>query len=871
MNIMNKITLKSLRKNRTRTIVTIIGVILSAAMITAVTTFISSMQAYMLNFTVEREGDWHGVIQNAALSDYQQLQSEKDLEDVVMVKSGGFAYLPESKNEYKPYLRVLEVQEQAFAHLPIRLMEGRLPQNENEVVVSDHINTNGGVEYKIGDTLILQLGQRVFEDGTPILENAEYSLPEDGNPEKLEVTEERTFTVVGICKRTNYQLEEYTNPGYSVFTKLNMGDVQGKNPISIYFKAKHPKDIYQIMERISNVRGGIKYSYNSELLRYMGISNNSGFNAVLYSLAAILISLIIAGSVSLIYNSFAISVSERKKQFGLLSSVGATGKQRMNTVICESLMIAVIGIPIGVLSGIAGIGVTFYVLREPLHSIFSYESSSAELSLAVSAPAIVAAVIISLVTILLSVYVPARRSRRVSAMDAIRQTSDIKLSAKQVKTRKIIRKLFGMEGDLALKNFKRNRKRYRTTVISLFISIVLFVAASSFAMYLKDSVTDVYEETEYDITYTIYDKDPDIESNRRKAYQDILALDGIKQGSMVDKLYGTVELTKDFVENDYYNRMKEQNNLMEDGKVPITVSICSVDHAAFTDYVNKLGLSIEQFTNPKSPAGILIDKQHYYSTTEQKYQNKNVFKDKTIQSLPITFSMKEDKEETINVSIGAFADTAPFGVDNSSQGNFLTLIIDEQSREAYADMEDQWQYNMYFSAKDPGQAVENIKEILVKAKMPSTNLYNLAEALQTNRNVIMVISVFSYGFIVLISLITIANVFNTISTNVNLRRREFAMLKSVGMTQHGFNKMLNFECIFYGLKALLYGLPVSVGITYLIYKSVNRGVEMPFYLPVPSMVISSLSVFLVVFVSMLYSMSKIRNENILDALKSETN
>ena len=870
MNIMNKITLKSLRKNRTRTIVTIIGVILSAAMITAVTTFLSSMQAYMLKFTIEREGDWHGVIQNAALSDYQQLQNEKDLEDVVMVKNDGFAYLPESRNEYKPYLRVMEVQEQAFAHLPIRLIEGRLPQNGNEVVISEHIYTNGGVEYKIGDTLTLQLGQRIFEDGTPILENAGYSLPEDGNPEKLDITKERTFTVVGICKRTSYQLEEYTNPGYSIFTKLNREDIQEGNSISIYFKAKHPKEIYRIIDRISKERGGI-YSDNAELLRYMGISNNSGFNAVLYSLGAILISLIMAGSVSLIYNSFAISVSERKKQFGLLSSVGATGKQRMNTVICESLMIAVIGIPIGVLSGIAGIGVTLYVLREPLHSIFSYESSAAELSLAVSVPAIVAAVVISLVTILLSVYVPARRSRKVSAMDAIRQTGDIKLSAKQVKTRKIIRRLFGMEGDLALKNFKRNRKRYRTTVISLFISIVLFVAASSFAMYLKDSVTDVYEEMEYDIVYTIYDTDPDIESNRRKAYQDILALDGIEQGSMVDKLYGTVELTKDFVENDYYNTMKEQDYLMEDGKVPITVSICSVDHAAFTDYVNKLGLSIEQFTNPKSPSGILIDKQHYYSDAEQKYQNKNIFKDKTIQSLPITFSMKEDEEETINVSIGAFADTALFGVDNSSQGNFLTLIIDEQSREAYANMEDQWQYNMYFSAKDPEQAVENMKEILVKAKMPSTNLYNLTESMQENRNVIMVISVFSYGFIVLISLITIANVFNTISTNVNLRRREFAMLKSVGMTQHGFNKMLNFECIFYGLKALLYGLPVSVGITYLIYKSINHGVEMPFYLPVSSMVISSLSVFLVVFVSMLYSMSKIRNENILDALKSETN
>ncbi len=95
------------------------------------------------------------------------------------------------------------------------------------------------------------------------------------------------------------------------------------------------------------------------------------------------------------------------------------------------------------------------------------------------------------------------------------------------------------------------------------------------------------------------------------------------------------------------------------------------------------------------------------------------------------------------------------------------------------------------------------------------------------------------------------------------------MLKSVGMTDRSFTKMLNFECIFYGLKGLMYGLPVSIFVTYLIYTSVNEGVEMSFYLPVNGIFISIFSVFLVVFISMMYSMSKIRDENILDALRNE--
>ncbi|MBE5967390.1 MAG: ABC transporter permease [Lachnospiraceae bacterium] len=873
MNIMNKITAKSLRKNKTRTIVTIIGVILSTAMITAVTTFISSMQAYILNYTVESEGDWHGVVQNVDSSDYQQLRKDKELKDVVAVKSDGFAYLPESRNEYKPYLHVLEIQEQAFAHLPIRLLEGRLPQNGNEVVISEHIYTNGGVEYKIGDTLTLELGQRVFEDGTAILDQAGYSTPEEGEPEKLDITKERTFTVVGICKRTSFQLEGYSSPGYTLFTKLNMEDVQEKDILSVYYKTKHPRDIYTLMERIRKEYKGAICKENEELLLYMGISNNNSFNRVLYSLGTILISLIMVGSISLIYNSFAISVSERKKQFGLLSSIGATGKQRMNSVTYESFVIAGIGIPIGVISGIAGIGITLYLLKDALNSFLAYESS-VSLSLAVSVPAIIVAVIVALITILLSVYIPARRSRKVSAMDAIRQTSDIKLAARQVKTSKLVRKLFGMEGDLALKNFKRNRGRYRTTVISLFVSVVLFVAASSFASYLKGSVTDVYEDMEYDIVYNInsYENDQEVDSSKEKVYQDILALDGIQKGSIIDSVSVTANLPRDYVEDEYYNTRMEQGEVSEDGEVSTLVSIQSVDHATFMEYIDKLGLSEEEFTNPKSPTGILIDRQHYYNHDEQRYLNKNILKDKTVRSLPITYDVDENQQGTMDIAIGAYADIAPYGVEDYAAGSFLLMIVDEQGKEAYAKIEDsEWMSAMYFSAKNPKQAEESIRKLLIEAKLPTANLFNLAESLQANRNIIMVISVFSYGFIVLISLITIANVFNTISTNVNLRRREFAMLKSVGMTQHGFNKMLNFECAFYGLKALIYGLPASVGITYLIYQSVNRGVEMPFRLPVTSMVISSFSVFLVVFVSMLYSMSKIRNENILDALKSETN
>ena len=140
---------------------------------------------------------------------------------------------------------------------------------------------------------------------------------------------------------------------------------------------------------------------------------------------------------------------------------------------------------------------------------------------------------------------------------------------------------------------------------------------------------------------------------------------------------------------------------------------------------------------------------------------------------------------------------------------------------------------------------------------------------EVNESLLIIIQVFAYGFVILISLISVANVFNTISTNISLRRREFAMLKSVGMTQKGFNKMMNLECLLYGAKALAFGLPVSFGVTYLIYLAITQGYSTEFYLPLKAIAIAIISVFLVVFVTMMYAMRKIKKDNPIDALKNE--
>lgn len=871
MNIMNKVTLKGLIKNKTRTIVTIIGVILSASMITAVTTFISSLQNYILDYTIADKGDWHGVLYNIDTEGHSSLMENDSLEKVALTHLKGFAMLDGSLNTYKPYLRLLEIDDTAFDTLPIRLVSGRLPQADDEILISEHIETNGGVQFNLGDKLTLDIGDRVLDDGTVVTDMKDYYIGENNEIiESLDVKESRTFTVVGISKRLAFEFENYSNPGYTIISRMNLDDMDNRK-LNAYVKAMRPRQVLSLIENLASELDTEEFDYNSELLRYMGISPNSGYNKVLYSLGAILIALIMVGSISLIYNSFSISLSERVKQFGLLSSAGATAVQRRNSIFFESIVIAVIGIPLGVLAGIAGIGTTLYILRNQLIT-FLPADYNITLSLSVSPPAIISAVLLALITILISAYIPARRSKRISAMDAIRQTIDIKLTSKSVKTSKITRKLFGLEGDIALKNLKRNRRRYRSTVISLFISVVLFVSASAFGMYLKDSVDNVYDDTDYDFVFSRYRNDmAEVEDIDRAIYKEILELDDIKQGSLTKVFNLSTTIDKEYIASDHYNRMVQYSDGNDMDELSVEVNIYSVDHDTFLEYLDEVGIKESNILDSDRKSAIIIDNQHYYNPIENRFNNTNIIKDKSLDSLVIEYSDKDGETKEIDVDIAAYADLAPFGVEDYSYWNSLIMILDEKQLDtSFSVLKDQWYVEkMLFAANDPMKTIIKAENIIKAGGVLSINVQNIADQIQSSRNIITIITVFAYGFIVLISLITIANVFNTISTNVNLRRREFAMLKSVGMTNSSFNKMLNYECIFYGLKALLYGLPASIGVTYLIYKSIENGVEMGFYLPYKSILVSILSVFIVVFISMMYSMSKIREENIMDGIRNE--
>ncbi len=886
MNVFNKVTLQTLKKNKTRTIVTIIGIILSAAMICAVTTSVASLYNYLLQNEIYETGNWHGVVEETNWGDYEKINSSDEVKNAVFFEYVGYAVAEDCKNEHKPYLLVAGASEDFEETMPVHITKGRYPASSSEILIPNHLYSNGGVKLEIGDVLTLPVGERI-SDGYVLGQ----SNPYQHENEKLEVAETRTYEVVGFYERPSF--EDTTYPAYTAITLADK-EADESSRYTVYFSMKNPGNIYSFMKE-----NDLGQRTNRDVLLYSGVSEFDDFTAVIYSLAAIVILLIMFGSVSLIYNAFSISVSERTKQFGLLSSVGATKKQLRKMVLFEALAVSAVGIPIGIIAGVGGIGVTLMIIGNKLQKITDF---SIPMKVTVSPIAILTAVVIALLTVLISAWIPSKRATKVSAVEAIRQNRDVNIKGRNVKTSPLTYKLFGLPGVLASKHYKRSRQKYRTTVVSLFMSIVLFVSASAFTDYLMQTVSLGWKANSYDIFYIT-------EVSNFDAIGEDEFLSQIKNARCVtDAVYTQSTMTSGHIEKKYLTKQiieTEGKELMgQSGKdeetIDAGIGIVFVNDSKFEELLQKHKLDREKYFDKENPLAVVVDGNTTFNSEKDKYVETRILKgdeskahvsfrknyegyqhygnitDENGQQFEIYSRLSDGErirvpyEETrVNITLesGKTIYEKPYFADQDAM--HLIYIYPACMMDSLQWDSDVRSYFFYIQSTDHGKSAGDIETILKENGFNTTNLFDHGQEAENERNLIMIIRIFAYGFIILISLISAANVFNTISTNIMLRRREFAMLKSVGMTSKSFNRMMNYECLLYGSRSLLFGIPVSIGITALIWYAINQGYELSFMLPWAAMGIAVLSVFVVVFATMIFSMSKIKKENPIDALKNE--
>lgn len=947
MNLMKTLTLKNLKLNRKRTIVTIVGIILATALLSALVTLVSSFQYSMIEYQKQKGGDFHVKFSNVKMSELSEFKNNRNIESTFETMGMGFAKLDGCKNEDKPYAYVMATDEAGFERGCFNLIEGRMAKNEDEIVIPRHLKTNGRIDIKVGDEITLDVGKRYDSNTEGVIgENCAY----EHEAETLTDTVTKRYKVVGIMERPGYGMEDYSAAGYTFVTysdELAAVDngtkseaSEADNTLTVYSrytqKALRNKDavtadIIGVDEKLFEKANDSSYEMSAEendrflkemedakydiyingfLISYECVFPIDGSFKALFTVAAVVALIIILTSVYCIKNSFNISITEKIRQYGMLASVGATRRQIKSSVKTEAAMLGVVGIPVGTMSGILAALVLVKVVNALSAGWLNFA-----LSFHTSLPALILAVILSIATIYFSATGSARRAAKVTPLEAIRNTKEIKIKSAKLKTPAVIGRIWGIGGVISYKNIKRNNKKYRTTVTSIVICSVTFIVISYFMSMAFSMVGMSYASTDYNIGINMsYKKDIDIEK-LSKLVSGIEGVDDYLVGAGYDFDVSKPKYTKEYGE---YCRQVYDNS--EDVSQMFLITV--LDDKSYDKYASDAGIK-------NAAAGaILVNKGTFdvYNENSSKYVKKemelykykegdtikcgyNVYDDASSDENTVegdtesntddnkalegdTESSVDDNngyvdEETINngvrktvdVTIAGVTDKVPIGYKGygnttlmfMNQKGFESLWADGKSgnelKPGYAS------YSAYVVAENADDYQDTFeKETEENPEYSQISFYvsNLDKAMRDEKSLFTLLGVFAYGLIVVIALIGITNIINTLSTGMELRSREFATLRSIGMTDKQFAGMVRLESVFISVKALVIGVPLGILISYLLCVMMNRMDNAIIYEPpYKAIILCIVVVIILIYAIMKLSMTKLRHNNIIETIKNE--
>ena len=946
MNLMKKLTLKNLKLNRKRTIVTIVGIILATALLSALVTLVSSFQYSMIEYQKQKGGDFHVKFSNVKMSELSEFKNNRNIESTFETMGMGFAKLDGCKNEDKPYAYVMATDEAGFEKGCFNLIEGRMAKNEDEIVIPRHLKTNGRIDIKVGDEITLDIGKRYDSNTESVIsENCAY----EHEAETLTDTVTKRYKVVGIMERPGYGMEDYSAAGYTFVTysdELAAIDNGTKNEVNepettltVYSrytqKALRNKDAVtadiigvdeKLFEKANNSSvemsaeesdrflkemENAKYDIyiNGFLISYECVFPIDGSFKALFTVAAVVALIIILTSVYCIKNSFNISITEKIRQYGMLASVGATRRQIKSSVKTEAAMLGVVGIPVGTMSGI----LASFILVKVVNALSAGWLNFA-LSFHTSLPALILAVILSIATIYLSATGSARRAAKVTPLEAIRNTKEIKIKSSKLKTPAIIGRIWGIGGVISYKNIKRNNKKYRTTVTSIVICSVTFIVISYFMSMAFSVVGMSYASVDYNIGINMScKKDLDIE----KLSELLSGIEGAKDYLVGAGYYFDVdkpEYTKEYGE--YCGQLYDDS---EDVSQEFLITV--LDDKSYDKYASDAGIK-----NANTGA-IIVNKGTFdvYNEKSSKYvkEEMELYKYKAGDTIECGYNVYDDAssddnaaegdtesstddnnavegdtesgtednsgyvdEETINngvrktvdVTIAGVTDKVPIGY--KGYGNTTLLFMNQKGFESlWADGKSNElkpghaSYSAYVVAENADEYQDTFeKETEENPEYSQISFYvsNMDKQMRDEKSLFTLLGVFAYGLIVVIALIGITNIINTLSTGMELRSREFATLRSIGMTDKQFAGMVRLESVFISVKALVIGVPLGILISYLLCVMMNRMDDAIIYEPpYKAIILCIVVVIMLIYAIMKLSMTKLRHNNIIETIKNE--
>lgn len=883
MKLLNKLTLKNLRLNKVRTIVTIVGIMLSAALITVVSGMALSGRQTMIDGQTEWSGNYDVALDIIDTAKIDKIRQNRNVENAFYKERLGYARTKNADGETCNY-SVLAMSENTYGNcFKIDLIKGKFPTNSGEAVVTKSFKTQDGKDVKVGDKITLDVGVLTDKDGNVLDEEGIHNLlQKDFNKCSIIDTVKRTYTVTGIIERpktselydpSNLSMiytasdekapveairTKHMNKLYIAYTPQSEGDYLQNTADILGFKADDMSNVIsdEISPEDQQTSGINAYEFNSILLSMKGYSGSEGTNVMIFSLAVIIIIIVMLASVFVIRNSFAISITEKTSMYGMLASVGATKRQIRRNVLFEGFILGLIGIPLGILLGLGVNAILITILNSVLGDVLS----GAKFVFVTPTIPIICAIVLSAVTIFCSSFFIALRASRIPPLVAIRGNKDIKVkNNKPYRTSKLTKKLFGVGGEIASKSLKRSRKKYRTTVISIVVSVAMFIAVSAFMDYGMTFTDHYYGNTDY--SYMV----SGIDANQAQTIEKMPEIEN----------YLTVGLQYGYVSADVPVNECGENFLYDnaDGTKSFSVEFLEFEHDTFVQICRELKLDYN-----KVKGGVLV----YSEVTPYNMENMEGTGEpmklfgKTAPTKFIVYGNDDNGNELIagKLKVSSVFDEIPKSADSViGEGTIFGqgLIIGEQGVISPQLGEHGCYITLYANTSDHTSLTSRIESMSGTGDSESyISIYDSEEIVRQFNAVMLIVGIFVYGFIGVISLIGLTNIFNTISTNMQLRSKEFASLKSIGMTKKEFNRMIRLESLMYGIKSLIIGIPLGVLGVFAIFSAFSNGnVPMSFVFPWKAILISIAVVFVAVWLIMKYSISKVNKQNIIETIRND--
>lgn len=887
MSITKKLALRHLKQNKTRSVLTVLGITISVVMLTVIFTCATSFAHYYGERAINTNGNWHFFVKTDYESAKKYLLSDSSLKDIGFEKD-----LSSEEQSYKiysdkaNYLRTGTIYQGDAQYIKDTVTckyDGALPKSDNEIMVEQSLIKNNGLELKIGDEIKIAVGSRLKGDFVILPVMSDYQFGE-----RFEKEKDETFKVVGILHNNEPTERGAIIRGMSDLKSKNLvayGKIKKITPFS-YIKINGIYDKFGFTKKKRAFNVGENTGFLNSRLAFSIDKNDLPQVLKLTAIGIVVFAVIFVSSFAMIYNSFALSVGEQIKYLGMLSSVGATRKQKKKTLYFEGAILGGIGIILGIVLGLLTTFISQSAMNAKIMTIMEGYNDNIKYSTHISLWVLCLIVILAALTVFVSIISPVQKAARITAIDAIRKTDEIKRKGK-IRTPFIITKLFGFEGDIAFKNLRRNGRKSRTIIACICICAVLFLSCNYFCEIFKEASNLDYE-LPYQLTFQ-YSAESKAQLEKARNY--------LKTNKRVKRFYSIWEAWYSILRGDInpydnsrlYDMSFQNESIFVDkykfiATQDITYTAHLLDDEDFNALCKKNGIDYKKYYSPDKDGSIKTIVINGIDRNDEPIFNNNLL-GKTIGCYDID-SEKTERENKLDengnqvyfyyktgcTSIYKFCDFIKYDKDNpicNLDSSGVAFYAPKCVYDKYSD-DDSFYFDYGIETDEPYKVEKELKDYLSENEAEG-DVYNNYNWMMKEKSIISAVQFLSYAFILLITLITVFNIINTMTAQIAGRKKELAMLKSVGMTPKEFKKTLIFESMFYGLFGLLFGVPLSLVINRVVGYIISKDNPIPFSVNIWLYLIACVAVFVIIGLTMIYSLKLIKNNSIIDSLKDDTN